>query len=284
MGCVGIHEDEGNPDDAVEIGTALQGTPITLRRVGMDAAGEVQFGAEEPAVLHRAVLRYLPDDPAPIARFEVKADPRLSLVGTTDHLVLTEAPYHNGWEVNVRFKAGWHGDKDMRVVQIAQALKQHGASRADVPGLHRALASLAFDPFETGRFVTAATAEPVTTLAPKPRHPGPRARWVFGVCTNVTGCQDRLLHSDTVRTLLGLAERQQMDVGPPGHRRRVSGAVKNEASQLMYLAVRQALAGPADDEDAGVPVLKLVEWLFKNHLFNWMRKDDGEPPTESWRD
>jgi len=286
MASIAIYDEvhDAARHDSGPIGSTDQAAQITARRVRISNTGVVEFGVEEPAVLYREIVRYLPDDFAPIARFEVKADPRVSPIRSEDSLVMTEVPYHNAWEVHSRFKRSWHGDKDLRAEQISRVLSEHGVSVSNPARAQVALSSLTFDPFETGRYLTAAVPVPSASLAPKPRSVGERARWVFGVCSDVEACRAALLACDRSRRLLELTESQQLELGPPAHRKRVSAAVKTEAHQIMMLAIRQALAGPADEADDGVPVMKLVEWLYKNHLYNWMRRQDGEPPTTPWRD
>jgi hypothetical protein len=242
---------------------------------------EVAFDCEEPALLYRSAVRQLPELVVSLYRFEVKADPNQSPIRRGDQLVLTEYPYHNGWEAHATFKAGCKEGKDVRSELITRAIaaseahtpspRASGARLGEQKWAHAVVDGLRFDPFENGHLLTAALPPPLTLWSRAPRHLGEKGVFVFGVCADVQACVTALLANEAVRHLLHLAAGERLRVGPPGNQRTISANAKVEAPAVMSLAIRQALAGPV--EDSQVTPIQLVERIYKNHLDNVMRRD-----------
>jgi hypothetical protein len=248
-----------DPDVAIPVGVEGQARCITARRTVLDADGELRFSVEQSALLFPAVVRFLPSQRG-VSRFEVKAKP-ISGIASKDELVVTEYPYSNGWWMQARFKPALRRSRDEREREVERVLAE--GSPADI---HASLDELEFDPFETGKWLTAALAAPPRSLAAHTRSPGKLALWVFGVCESVERFGQVLYEHEAMQRLLAKTRRGELFVGPPGHRRPFPQARAGEANAVMLLAIKQALAGPSNAKP--VSVRQLAKNLYRNHLYN----------------
>ena len=259
------------PDEPGPIGACAKEVPCSAREIVRSSKGELCFGRERPILLGPTWRMLLVRGrERQIWRFEVKSDPRVpGAPGIGDTLVVTEHPYGNGWVEATRFKPGLRRAADERQPPSKDSLEEAIAS----------LQALPHDPWESGRMLTAAPGVPEVVLQGETlRAYGRGARWVFGVCGPVESIVDELVGSARAAELVRSTERGRLVIcwpsGRAGHpplSSRLVPELGEEASEIMLLAVRQALAGPTDpDPEAwrGKPVLDLVEFIFRDHLSN----------------
>ena len=103
------------------------------------------------------------------------------------------------------------------------------------------------------------------------------ALFVFGVCDNVTQCEEMLYKTDVVQKLLRQTENQTIRFAPPDiytSPPKLPEELASEANNLMFMAIRQSLAGPHEDSDEWInrPITDKVNQLYRGHLFNEWRR------------
>jgi hypothetical protein len=263
-------------DDAVPIGSVAPWQSSSARRVLLTDASDVVFGPEEPITVGYAWRRV-----GPVGRWlcEVKADPAAG-PSHGDELVVTEFPRGNGWSFVASFR---------------RSFQKGELERPDLTATTWELANaLPHDPWEKGRRVTAAV-EPSAPDAPRRKvRGGTKTLWVFGVCGSFRKLEHILLALPRARELPMHTRVVRPDTISQGRRRVLAAEtipvhprVLEDATSLLHLAVRQALAGPVEDDGGnstsdlwvGRPVMDLVEHIYFRHLTNGtkveMRRDHG---------
>ena len=268
-------------DDATPVGSLPRGSASSARRVRLSPEGEVLFGAEEPiyVAVQLRTIELRTGRTVGTFRLEAKAHEKADGPRAGDRLIVSEAPYGNGWTTTARFRRG---------------LRRARVDRARVQALtleeaQRELAAQPHDPWETGAYVTAGIEPPGEAQLGGPlRSYGRAACWVFGVCEDVDAHAAALIASFRAQRLLDDTMRGRLRIVRPSASRApvvvpVHASVRDDAHELLLLSIRQALAGPAYDDateqDAwtGRPVLDLVERLYRDHLHNrtrtWERRE-----------
>lgn len=266
---------------AVPIGSVPRAVNTTARRAYLSAAGEVMFGGEEGISL-ALQLRELSLSEGQKVRFwrlEAKVESAQRTPSVGDQLVVTEAPYENAWFSVATFKRGKKSAKDERTRFASAALSD----------ALREIEQCKNDPWESGNFLTAAVSPPPAVMRAGPlRSYGGAAHWVIGVCTDFEALAAQLWAADLTVKLLEDAAARRLHVVRPSSSPRgrstmpVHPEACDAASATMWLSIRQALAGPHDAEThlrmappvdswVGMPVVVLVERLFRTHLYNQTR-------------
>lgn len=136
------------------------------------------------------------------------------------------------------------------------------------------------DPWETGQYLTAGSIAPPKLYDDDVRNYS-RGDWYLSSCPDFDQCWKVLYESDPVRELLDLTEKGTIKVGPKelsaDHpNRKLCDEAKDEAVPIVFISIRQALAGigyqPQDSTMHPVPVFKAVDFLYRDHLYNLNRK------------
>ena len=147
------------------------------------------------------------------------------------------------------------------------------------------------DPWETGQYLTAGLSVPPKLYDDDVRNYS-RGDWYLSCCKDFDQCWKVLYESDPVRELLDLTERGAIKIGPKelpvDHvNRKLCDEAKTEANPLIFISIRQALAGvghkPTETSAVTpVPVFTSVDFLYRHHLYNLNRKlrDRGTEPLE----
>lgn len=276
-------------DLAIPIGSMPRGAIASARRIHVDDAGELVFGREEPLFVAMQLRAVTLRDGQPLAfwRMEAKVATAQKVPRVGEHLVVSEAPYENGWTSVTRFKRGRKRARAERTSLGAATLEQ----------AQREVDTLDTDPWETGNYLTAGVNAPCAkTLRTPPRSYGRSAQWVLGVCADFDAHATQLARSDRARRLLDDTHGDRLRVVRPSTSRapvvvRIHPRASESAGETLMLSVRQALAGPDDpgfapraatlaDEWEGRPVMDLVERLYRDHLYNQTRMHERRARRE----
>ena len=136
------------------------------------------------------------------------------------------------------------------------------------------LEDLDYDYWEKGNYLTAGVSVPPDPMSGERRN-FTRGDWLLGVCHDVNAASEMLINSQRAKTLLAFTENGTLKFWPthtkiPEQYKTMHADVKDDAGWLMYLSIRQSLAGPEDDDASwkGRPVMDLVELIYKNHVYN----------------
>ena len=252
----------------------------SARRVEYGPSGEVVFAEEEPifVTVNLRVLESSTGRPLHYWRVEAKTENRQHGACPGETLVVTEAPYGNGWFATAAFKRGRKRHRSERTRVAAVTLEE----------AQQEIEAGASDPWETGNYLTAGIAVP-ETLNKTLRSYGGSAKWVFGICNDAAKLRDEIAGSERARHLLSetLAHRLRIvRPSPSGVPVAVplNKCVAEEAGEILLLSISQALAGPADvyptlvsarrlasDAWVGRPVMDLVDRIYRDHLHNLAR-------------
>lgn len=275
------------PDQGLPIGSAPAATLTSARRVERNASGTLVFAQELPIVVAwKYRLVELSDDSRGFWRVEVKVRAReTARPAPGDNLVMAEHPYANGWVETAGFKRGSKKGPDERPM--------YSARTENFEEVLAALTTLPYDPWEKGDYLTASIPAPrgQVLLGATARSYGQRTLWLFGTCDDFAAHVDELLRSSEIARLLELTQQNRLRALAPGGPKTVRSLaihprVAEDASTVMMLAVRQALAGPNEPLDGsaapragrpqtdgwtGRPVFELVERIYRDHLYNRTR-------------
>lgn len=141
-----------------------------------------------------------------------------------------------------------------------------------------------FDPWETGQYLTAGISVPPKLYDDDLRNYS-RGDWYLSCCKDFDLCWKVLYESEQVRELLDLTKRGTIKIGPKDlpvdHKnRKLCDETKAEANPLIFISIRQALAGvsrdiPKSNDLVPEPVLNTVDFLYRNHLYNLNKKLRG---------
>lgn len=258
------------PAQAHPIGPDAQSRPVTAMRVDR-VNGIWTFAGEQPC---RADLRWV-EVPRDAERDETnfrwvrmtyshlpsrQDGPHAIRQG--DQLSVTEWPYGNGWVTVAKFKAGSH-----------HARRLPAEASADETTLIKAVESLPYDYWETGRYITAGISRP---QSPDTRTLNLRVfkvdrLFLLGVCADVQTAVEELLKLDKVRFEIASAEKGYCDRLAP---QLLHPQTRQETNSLAWLSLRQALAGPPDNDHIkdGDPVTQLFKFILEDHLYNDHRR------------
>ena len=154
---------------------------------------------------------------------------------------------------------------------------------------------LPYDAWEKGDYLTAGVSLPPDPLSAEDEFETrnySRGNWILGACPDVESCLEQLRAEPKIKELLKLTEESRLRFWPshlkhevPSAYRTLHREAQDDATLLMEVSMRQALAGPDDEPDAessmdetaresetvdwiGEPVTKLVEQIYKSHLYN----------------
>jgi len=257
------------PDDAYEIGAMPVSSEITAMRVGFEnSRGEAPIYLEESPISVATVWRVLETSEGARHRWwrlETKVRSRGSGIQRGHEFVLAEHPYANGWLHHAPFKPGSKKGAMERVEPPQGVL---GSTASSIGWVEEQR----FDFWEKGNYLTAGISEPNLPFSPGKslRNVQRQALFVFGTCEDFRRCEQLLLQSQTVRELLRQTDEGTIRFWPPKlpARPMLREEVKTEASSLMGLAIRQALAGPHNNGEKwiGRPVAKKVDQIYRGHL------------------
>jgi hypothetical protein len=137
------------------------------------------------------------------------------------------------------------------------------------------------DPWETGQYLTAGLSVPPKLYDDDVQNYS-RGDWYLSCCKDFDQCWDELYKSDPVVELLELTNRKKIAIGPKqlptDHKyKRLCDEAAAEANPLIFISIRQALAGVSRDLPTNVtpalePVFNTVDSLYRNHLYNLNKK------------
>lgn len=247
---------------------------LTLTGPSTDRDGELVF-QEEIAATWGPVEKNVPYqrqessrvvmDQARWWRVEVQVGTKATLIEPGMELVMARLPAAC-WVVSVPFrKSDRKGatERDNPLASPCSSLEEVTSRLED----------LDYDYWEKGNYLTAGVSIPSDALSGERRNFS-RGDWLLGVCCDLNSACEQLINSERALKLLAWTENGQLKywpthVGIPEHYKTLHTEVKDDAGWLMYLSIRQSLAGPEDDASwKGLPVMDLVELIYKNHVYN----------------
>ncbi len=203
-------------------------------------------------------------------RLEVKVPFKGTPVAKGDELVVSEFPYHNGWVHHSAFRPGSKKGNDHRPLPQDQARIETGDDL--ISWLED---DLDYDFWEKGNYLTAGISAPQPALegGRGNRQSKATGQYVFGICSDYTACEKRLFDSETVQKLLRWTKTNTIRFAFKGSEQanlQLYPEVIADRTSLMYLSIRQALAGPAEESDVWLarPVSDKVDHIYRNHLNN----------------
>jgi hypothetical protein len=260
-----------NPDDAGPIGSLGMPRSAKLMPAGFDRkAGEPLLFQAEIDVDFRAVEREWryreTGSPAERTRgtwrfeFAVK---RGGPIKPGHFLVVAQEPYANRWLENRPFHQFSHKPEEERGLPVVPA-DELGPDGDPLAWLDR---NVKYDPWETGTRLVAGISRPHGYGRDDSRNSA--GDFFMGACPDFDGIARELLESDYIKTLLRLTENDTIVYAPLAPRRiPLHREVKDAAGALMWVSVRQALAGPRRGcaEWVGRPVEKWVDLVYQDHL------------------
>lgn len=264
---------------AVPVGSLPRGAVASARRIVTDDSGELVFGQEEPLFIAMQLRAVLLCDGRPLSfwRMEAKVATAQRVPCAGEHLVVSEAPYGNGWTSVTRFKRGLKRARGPRLSLGASTLEQ----------AQREIDALETDPWETGNYLTAGVNAPCAkTLRAPVRSYGRSAQWVLGVCADFEAHAEQLATCTRARRLLDDTHGARLRIVRPSPTSRAPVIARihpkacEAAAETLLLSIRQALAGPDEsgavhttrgDPWIGRPVMDLVDRLYRDHLYNQTR-------------
>lgn len=258
----------GSADDAREVGSMPLRTPVTAMCAGRDGSGELVYRQEVPIYL--ATAWRVVDDAEHRHRWwrmEAKVETRNERIQAHHQLVVAEHPYSGGWLHHAPFKPGSKKGAEER----AEFRSRHFQSIADVIG---ACEALPYDFWEKGNYLTAGISQPELPFDPddRPRNVQKQALYLFGSCESLSAHEEALLRSKPIQELLRQTEAGTLKFwfkeAELAELPVLFDEVKEDASSLMMLSVRQALAGPHRDnhEWIGRPVAEKASQIYRGHI------------------
>ena len=199
-------------------------------------------------------------------RFEVIINNTCKSVARHHELVIAEHPYALKRVHHAAFKRGAiHGrpEPDSAFASLEEALQWTN--------------SLDHDYFYTHKGLIAALSEPQGVLQETDARAPKNALFVFGICESFQQCEQALFQTETARQLLAQTENQTIKFAPSKHYNLppvLPEELAREAYSLMFIAIRQALAGPHQHSEdwIGRPVTDKINHIYRDHLFNGWRR------------
>jgi hypothetical protein len=262
-----------------EIGRAPGRMGVTITQVYLDpeVIGGVAYGREIPGTFgtidHRISYRqHGVTNPRIDGRFRVEVQVAKQAdipFEAGDHVVFGREPASK-WVTFKPFKNPNKNGKDPNdlgpVADFEEALSK--------------IEQWSCDPWETGQYLTAGSIAP-PKLYDEDVQNYSRGDWYLSSCKDFEKCWEVLYESDQVREVLDLTQKGLIKIGPKelpiDHpSRTLCDEAKDEATPLIFISIRQALAGighhPQDSTMQPVPVFKSVDFLFRDHLYNLNRR------------
>jgi hypothetical protein len=209
-------------------------------------------------------------------RLEVKATSMQTAIHKGDELIVAEHPYANGWVQPAPFKTASRKGEMERADPAS-------ASFVTPEALIQWIEALPYDFWEKGNYLTAGLSEPeLPFMVGAVRNMQKQSLLVFGVCGSARACEEALFASPEARRLLKTTEtgtlrfwptEVEFAVPPARADERLYDEVKAESPSVLWLAIRQALAGPHEEslQWKGHPVMEKVQHIYCGHLFNRYR-------------
>ena len=205
-------------------------------------------------------------------RFEIYSENKSCSIGKGDSLVMADFPYAKKQIQTTTFKKGFVNNRPNPATETFESID---AAINWIDEKNK-------DYFLTKKGVIAAFSKPGGMLDPaKARNYSlDESMLVIGVCENFSEYVTALLKSKEVESLLRLTE-GPIKLGPKDKYPNpisLPQEVKDEKYPYMYIAIRQALAGPKKESYTwvGRPVFDYINQLYRNHLFNHWRRYENE--------
>ena len=264
-----------------EIGGFQRFYEFTAMRVVRRASDGVfvYHGEEGPLIVDKNASRELRDSADKSFswwRFEVYSEEKNCPIDSGDSLVMADYPPSMKRVHVAPFKKGFVNNRPDP--SSTEMFESESDAIGWVDGLKR-------DYFYTKSGAVAAFSRPggILDLADARNYPRNQAsRLVLGVCEDLVSFKAQLLESDFVQELLMIVTEKKIQLGPKKVKSKeyeqypiqLSQVIIDESYSLMDTAIVQALAGPQIDSDKwlGEPVLKKVDYLFRDHLHNKYRE------------
>jgi hypothetical protein len=260
-----------NPDDAGPIGSLGLPRSAKLMLAGFNRkAGEPLCFEAEIDVNFRAVEReWRYEESGGTAersertwRFEF-AVKKGGPIKPGHFLVVAQEPYANRWLEHTPFHQFSHRPEEERGLPVVRA-DELGPDRDPLAWLD---GSVKYDPWETGTRLVAGISHPHGYGGNDPRNAA--GDFFLGACPDFDGIAKELMESDKVRDLLRLTEIDKIAYSRFAPQRiPLHADVKEAARELMWISVRQTLAGPRERcrEWVGEPVSNWLDLVYQDHL------------------
>lgn len=262
----------GTVDDAQAIGALAVQRPVTAMRI------EATDNPEDPLIyvmetpilvgMHRCEVEYGDGHPHRWWRLEIQVGRKETAIQPGHDLVVAAHPYSNGWVQYTSFKSGSKKARPDLGKQAFRSLRE----------LIEWIEDLDYDFWEKGNYLTAGISEPQGAFQPTKalRNIQRQGLFVFGICTDAATREKELLVTPKVRWLLDKTKAGTLRFGPPkalSTPLEITDEMKAEAMNLMWLAIRQALAGPDEESTQwlGRLVTDKVHEIYCSHLYNLYR-------------
>lgn len=261
------------PDFSQEIGAAPRHLVATACQVVPSSGGvdDLVFGEEVPIrVLWDAKQERLSDGRGVRWwRLEAKVDQtRASGVRPRDYLVVAEHPYSIQRVHSALFKPASKKSREER--------PSFAHSCSSTEELLERIEALGVDYWERGSFLTAGLSNPNTLMRPgEASRQYQHTQFVFGVCGDLEQCLQKLLACEQVQRLLRQTRERTLRFWPKTAKLtetpRLYDEVAERGPEIMFLSIRQAMAGPTEPGWSGRPVVALVDRIYRAHLNNLNR-------------
>lgn len=201
-----------------------------------------------------------------IQRLEIKATQGKHSVHPKDSVLLSEFPYHTCAVAIADLKPRFKDGTDYKPVPNAKAI-------ADPGGLLHWLDTLSFDYWETTKLLTAAfpAFEPLPVFMEDVDTPKVNIGVAIGLCNDYEGTFETLRNSeDWAKILSATLAGKRHWWGSDATAITLEEEVRIHLAQILDLAVRQAMAGPTNDDDTerllGRPVMQEAGRIFDLHV------------------
>jgi hypothetical protein len=261
-------------DDAAPISAMPVRRPLSAMQVGADPANgsDLVYLGEVP-IDFLAIPRTITDAASTShhwLRFEIMIERSKGFSGQRYDVLIAEHPYAMKRVHHAPFKTGMIRGRPAPEDIFASL----GAAIQWVDALDQ-------DYFYTGKDLIAAISQPQAMLdSGNARNLPKNALFVFGVCVDLPRCEALLYQTPIVQRLLKQTEDRTIRFAPSGSysiQPQLPEELSSEGNALIFMAIRQALAGPHKDSEAwiGKPVTDKINHIYRDHLYNeWRRYQD----------
>lgn len=260
-------------DDAAQISAMPVRRPLSAMQVGMDPDGADLVYLGEIPIDFLTIPRTITDVASAShhwLRFEIMIERTKQFAAQRYDVLIAEHPYAMRRVHHAPFKAG--------MVRGRPAPEETFASLGEaIQWIDR----LDQDYFYTGKDLIAAISQPQAMLdSGNARNLPKNALFVFGICENLPRCEALLYQTTLVQRLLKQTEDRTIKFAPSGNYQiqpQLPEELASEGNALIFMAIRQALAGPHKDGDEwiGKPVTDKINHIYRDHLYNeWRRYQD----------
>jgi hypothetical protein len=258
-------------DDAREIGALSVQPTVTAMRIEKGKPDGTLVYTEEAPILtgwQSRVEKYGEKSRHQWWRWETKVSSKTTpSIRPGHHLIIAMHPYSSSWVQQVPFRPTSKKERPELVFASPEELIQWIEKECS------------YDFWEKGNYLTAGISIPEGPFNfhadIKNRHGD--AKWVFGVCDDPIAYGDALWASEEVKKFLNMTEKGTLrfwpahvpwSTSPSKWKPHLYEKLKAEADSLMWLSIRQALAGPHEDNEdwLGRPVADNLERIYYDHL------------------